>query len=211
MTKSNFVIKSVALFGGADADEHDEENFDAAMKTAQLIAESGRTIINGGGPGIMLAATLGAKMGKGHTQVVYYKPELATMFEGQTAANVADEHFEEANYILRTKRLIELGDTYIVFNGGTGTISEFAMTWGVARLYFGRNKPLILYGKFWHNIIEAFKNNMKIRPEEYKVFKIVTTPQEALEAVEAYETEVKKRRHQNHDNCIGPECKFMLT
>jgi len=209
MVKSDLAIKSVSIFGWANADEHDE-NFEAAMNTAKIVAQSGRTIVNGGGPGIMLAATLGAKMGRGHTQVVYYRPELATMFEGQTATNIADEHFEEANYILRTKRLLELGDAYIVFNGGTGTISEFAMAWGVARLYFGNHKPLILFGDFWHNVIDVFKKNMKVRPEEYEVFTIVNTPQEALNALEKYEKEVKYKRHQNHKNCIGPECEFIL-
>ena len=36
----------------------------------------------------------------------------------------------------------------MVFNGGTGTISEFGMAWGLARLYFGNHKPMVLFGRF---------------------------------------------------------------
>jgi len=46
------------------------------------IVQSGRRIVNGGEPGVMLAATLGAKKANGKTTVVCYKPELATLFEG---------------------------------------------------------------------------------------------------------------------------------
>lgn len=208
MVKSSHIIKSVTFFGWSSEPKYDDD-FDAAYETSKLIAQSGRTIVNGGGPGLMLASTLGAKTGRGNTQVVYYKPELTTMYEGQAALNVADQSFEEANYILRTKRLLELGDAYIVFNGGTGTISEFAMAWGIARLYFGHHKPLILYGSFWHNVIDAFKKNMKMRPEEFEVFTIVNSPQEALGAIEDYETKIRNHRHK-HKNCVGPECEFVV-
>jgi len=88
-----------------------------------------------------------------------------------------------ANYVERTVRLLEEGDIYIFFNGGTGTVSEFGMAWGLARLYFGHHKPLILFGEFWHEILEAFGRNMLIRPEEIRVYRIVTTPEEVLEEI----------------------------
>lgn len=208
MIGSSHIIKSVTFFGWSQG-EPGEPNFDAAYDAAYAVAQSGRKVVNGGGPGVMLATTLGAKVGKGHTTVVYYKPELATMFEGQTASNFADEHFEEANYILRTKRLLELGDAYIVFNGGTGTISEFAMAWGVARLYFSHHKPLILYGEFWHDVMNAFKRNMKVRPEEYEVFTIVNSTEEVIMALNKYEKKLLFNRH-DHGKCKGTECKFLL-
>jgi predicted Rossmann-fold nucleotide-binding protein len=84
---------------------------------------------------------------------------------------------------------------YVVCNGGTGTISEFGMAWGLARLYFGHHKPLILYGDFWKPIIKAFKENMNLRPEELKVFKIVNSPEEVLEALDDFEVELRDGVH----------------
>jgi len=51
-------ITSVSFFGcscGKDGDPH----YDAAFAAAEVVARSGRRVVNGGGPGIMLAA-LGA-------------------------------------------------------------------------------------------------------------------------------------------------------
>ncbi|OGM68462.1 hypothetical protein A2985_01545 [Candidatus Woesebacteria bacterium RIFCSPLOWO2_01_FULL_43_11] len=82
---------------------------------------------------------------------------------------------------------MELGDAYVIFRGGTGTISEFGMAWGLARLYFGHHKPLILYGDFWNEIIREFERNMRIRPEDLKVYKVVNTPDEAYKAIQIFE------------------------
>ena len=79
--------------------------------------------------------------------------------------------------------------------GGTGTISEFGMAWGLARLYFGHHKPLILYGDFWKNIIQAFKENMLLRPEELRVFKIVNNPDGVLNAIKEFEVELERGEH----------------
>lgn len=201
-TVKNQIINSVTFFGCACGNAGDQ-NFDNAQAAAKAVALSGRRVINGGGPGTMLAATLGAREGNGKTTVVYYRPELATEFKGEIAANYADEHYEESNYILRTKKLLELGNAFMIFNGGTGTISEFAMAWGVARLYFGHHKPLILFGEFWHEIMDNFKKNMLVRKEEYEVFTIVTTVEEAMEALEKYEKIVEKNRRE-HATCTNP-------
>lgn len=201
-------IKSVTFFGCA-CGEPGDPHYDAAHEVAKEVAKSGRRVVNGGGPGVMLAATLGAKEEDGKTTVVYFRPELAATFEGKTAANYADEQYEEVNYVLRTKKLLELGDAYIVFNGGTGTISEFAMAWGVARLYIDHHKPLLLYGDFWQDLMSSFKKNMLIRPEEQTVYTIVNSPAEVLVALDKYEHILKVNRHE-HKPCKGPECSLLI-
>jgi len=157
----------------------------------------------------MFAATSGAKAAGGKTTAVYYRPQHASNFEGAFPENRTDEAFEEANYILRTKKLLELSDASIVFNGGTGTISEFGMAWGVARLYFGHHKPVILYGGFWRHLIADFREHMLIRPEECSIITIVETPEEAIAALDDYERVLRKNRHE-HTACTDPECFLIL-
>ncbi|MEI6533525.1 MAG: LOG family protein [Candidatus Roizmanbacteria bacterium] len=187
-------IKNVTFFGCASVSAGGP-TYDSAKEVAKLVAQSGRTVVNGGGPGVMLAATLGAKEAGGKTIAVYYTPSSATHFEGKTGLNYADETYEEANYVVRTKKLLELGDLYIVFNGGTGTISELGMAWGVARLYHGHHKPLILFGDFWHNIMDTFKNYMMVRPEEYEVFTIISDPKEVVPLIEKYDNLINTNGH----------------
>ena len=201
-------IKTVTFFG-CSCGEPGDKNFDDARLVASAVASSKRAVVNGGGPGVMLAATLGAKDVGGKTEVVYYRPELASNFKGEIAANYADKSYEEVNYILRTKKLLELGDAYIVFNGGSGTISEFAMAWGVARLYIDHHKPLILYGNFWEHLMNDFATHMMIRPDEKNVYTIVNTPESAVAAIEKYEKILGLAKHAKK-KCKGPECKLFL-
>lgn len=182
-------IHNVAIFGYADAKPGDEL-FNDVKETAKGLARLGYTVVDGGGPGVMRAATIGAKQGGGKVLAVTLYPSDMSHFEGRDPDNVFDKEFKTESYVERTLTLMKAGQVYVVFNGGTGTISEFAMAWGLARLYFGHHKPLILYGKFWHKIIDVFKENMKIRPEELKVFKIVDSPDEVLKAIEDFEEEI---------------------
>lgn len=180
-------IQKIAFLGYADSKPDDLE-YTAAFETAKLLAENGYMIVNGGGPGVMEAATKGAHAGKGRAiGVTYYPSSSEPGFEGKTAGNNYDIEVKTDTYVDRTLMIMSEADVYIIYNGGTGTISEFGMAWGLARIHFGHHKPLILYGNFWHEIIEAFGKNMRLRPEELKVYHIVTSPEEVLMKVKSLE------------------------
>ncbi|MDP2734895.1 MAG: LOG family protein [bacterium] len=173
-------FKNITIFGFADSHE-DRPEWKDAFETSRLLAEHGYTIVNGGGPGVMKASTLGAKEANGKVIGVSFYPKDAPYFEGRDKSNPIDQEIKTANYLERTLRLLDMGDAYVLFKGGTGTISEFGMVWGTARLYYGKHKPFILYGSFWHEIMEAIAKSMYIRGEELKVYRIVDTPGEVLE------------------------------
>ena len=190
-------IENVAIFGYADTSNR-EHLFRDVFKVCKRLAESGYTVVDGGGPGVMLAASLGAKEGGGKVIGVTLYPKDMKNFEGRDTENLLDKEIKTDNYIERTLTLMRHGQVYVIFNGGTGTISEFGMAWGLARLYFGHHKPLILYGKFWKNIMKAFKENMLLREEESKVYKIVDDPEEVLQAIYDFECEIVAGEHRDH-------------
>jgi hypothetical protein len=185
-------IKQIAYFGFADAAPNDPL-YQEAYEVSKFLTTKGFVAINGGGPGTMRAVSEGAKAAKGTAIGVTFYPKDITNFEGRDPQNPIDVEIKTKNYLERTLKLLELGDAYVVLKGGTGTISEFGMSWGLARLYFGHHKPLILYGEFWNNIIDAFVKNMRIRPEELKVYKVVNTPEEALRALNTFEDTLAQR------------------
>ena len=189
-------IQNVAIFGHADTKPTDPL-FEEVVNVAYLLAKAGYTIVDGGGPGVMRAASNGAKKAGGKVIAVTLHSKDLTHFEGRDPDNVYDEEIETKSYVERTLVLMKEGQVYVVFRGGTGTISEFAMAWGLARLYFGHHKPLILYGNFWHNIIKSFEQNMLLRPEELKVFKIVNSPEAVLHAIKSFEEEIARGEHQH--------------
>ncbi len=187
-------IRQVAIFGYADATEKDDLFWDV-VSVGKALAKAGYIVVNGGGPGVMKAATIGAKLGDGKVTGVTFYPKDISNFEGRDKDNHIDREIKTQSYVERTLTLMEEGQIYVIFNGGTGTVSEFGMAWGLARLYFGHHKPLILYGKFWKNIMKAFSDNMLLRPEEKKVYKIVDSPEEVLQAIKDFEEEIAKGEH----------------
>ena len=189
-------IQYVAIFGYADASEN-SELFQTVRQVTKKLAETGYIVVDGGGPGVMRAATIGAKEGGGKVIGVTLYSEDIPNFEGRDPRNLFDQEIKTTNYVERTLALMRSGQLYVIFNGGSGTISEFGMAWGLAKLYFGHHKPLILYGKFWENIIKAFKENMLLRPHEKEVFKIVDTPDQVLDAIRDFEKELEKGEHEH--------------
>ncbi len=189
-------IKHISYFGFADTSQADPL-YKEAYECSKFLASKGFVAINGGGPGTMRAVSEGAKAAGGTAIGVTFYPKDITNFEGRDPENPIDEEIVTKNYLERTLKLLELGDIYVIFAGGTGTISEFGMAWGLAKLYYGHHKPLILYGKFWKSIIEAFINNMRIRPEDLKVYKIVESPEKAYEEIKIFENLIKIQHRPN--------------
>lgn len=199
-------IKNIAVFGYSQAKEKDTV-FQQGFEVCKALAEAGFIIVNGGGPGVMRAATAGAKAGGGQVLGVTFYPKESEIYEGRDVNNLIDEEITTNNYVERTLKLLELGDVYLVFRGGAGTISEFGMAWELGHLYFGHHKPIILYGKFWHKIVNVLKNNMLLVPEELKVFTIVETPEQVLSTIAKIE---KSRAKIIHVHKKGAEAAFQL-
>lgn len=183
------LIHHIAIFGSS----HTEEGsplYKQAFEVCKKLAEVGYIVADGGGPGVMRAASLGAKSAGGKVIGVTFSADKGMHYEGKDPFNIMDVEIKTDNFVERTLTLLKEGQVYVVFNGGTGTIAEFGMAWGLAKLYFGHHKPLILYGKFWEKIMETFKENMMMRPEELKVYKIVDSPDEVLRAILDFEKEI---------------------
>ncbi len=189
-------IEQVTIFGSAHASPESELTKNA-FEVCKKLAEAGYIVVDGGGPGVMRAATMGAKMGGGKVIGIVLEPGEWMHYEGRDLENKFDIEIKAKNYVERTLSLMREGQVYVVFNGGTGTISEFGMAWGLAKLYFGHHKPLILYGRFWENIMNTFKENMLITQEEREVYKIVDSPQGVLDAIMQFEEELEKGEHQH--------------
>jgi len=181
-------IKAITIFGFADCPP-ESPLYREVVEVSRLLAQKGLEIVNGGGPGVMRAATEGTHEGGGIATVATFYPKFIENFEGKDQHNKADREIIMNNYVERTMKLLELGNAYVIFNGGTGTLSEFGMAWGLAYLYFGHHKPLILYGDFWFPIMEALVSNMLIgsRPGALRVYRIATTPEMVLKYLEEFD------------------------
>jgi len=193
-------FKNIAFFGDANIPESDK-TYQDAYDIAKDLAGRGFTIVNGGGPGVMNASTQGAHAVKGETISVTFNPKDAPGFEGRYIRNITDKEVVTENYIERMFKLLEHADLFIIFKGGSGTISEFGTAWVLAKIYYGHHKPFILFDDFWIEIIDSIKKNMNIDREEMSVFEIVTRKSDILPTIERFE---KKMASINH----GESCRI---
>lgn len=185
-------IKNIAFFGDADISEADD-TYKAAFDVAEVLAKEGYVIVDGGGPGVMEAATSGAVKGGGKTISVTFNPIDAPGYEGKYIKNVTDREVVTTNYIERMFKLMEYSDTFIIFKGGSGTISEFGTAWVLAKLYYGHHKQFILFGDFWIPIIDAIRENMNIDAKEMSVFEICRNKEEVLRTIQKFELKTAAR------------------
>ncbi|MBI2600304.1 LOG family protein, partial [Candidatus Daviesbacteria bacterium] len=117
-------IEQIAIFGSAHASQ-DGELVKEVMEVSKKLAEAGYIIVDGGGPGVMRAATIGAKSVGGKVIGVTFKADKIMHYEGRDPLNNFDIEIETKNFVERTLTLMREGQVYVIFNGGTGTISEF--------------------------------------------------------------------------------------
>ncbi len=187
-------IKNIAFFGDANISETDE-TYIQAFEVAEALAKKGFVIVDGGGPGVMEAATSGARKGGGKTVAITFDPVGAVGYEGRYLKNITDTEVVTTNYIDRMFKLLEYGDVFIIFKGGSGTVSEFGTAWVLAKLYYGHHKPIILYGHFWAEILDVFRKNMNIDSTEMSVFEICSTRDEVVNAIDRFEKRISQRDH----------------
>lgn len=185
LAKTTKIIKKVAIFGDAEAKKTDQHFIDA-YNTAKLLAQNGYTIVNGGGGGVMLAATLGAKAGGGRVEIVVLDPKKKPVnFEGYNKENhdLADKIYLTPNYPQRLNKLIEVGEAFVIFNGGVGTLSEIGLSWQMAKFDFGHHEPLIFFGEQMNRVIEELVGTLNYDPLEKKIYEVVLTPEEVLKTI----------------------------
>ena len=185
LAKTNKTIKRVAIFGDADAKKTDQHFIDA-YNTAKLLAQNGYIVVNGGGDGVMLAATLGAKAGGGRVETVIIDPKRKLKnFEGFNKENheLADKEYKTKNYPDRLNKLIEVGDAFVIFKGGVGTLSEVGLTWQMAKFEYGEHEPLIFFGNELGELVETLIEKLNYDPIEKKVYQTVYTPEEVVETI----------------------------
>lgn len=193
LAKTKKIIKRVAFFGDGAAGKR-SKHFRLAFMTAKLLAENGYIIVNGGGPGIMLAATLGAKAGGGKVEVVSLderkEPEN---YEGACRKNIemADTMIITQNYPERLNKLVEIADAFAIFKGGAGTLSEVGLTWEMAKFDYGRHEPLIFVGRCWKNIVRDLIRDLQLEKMEQRVVEVVEKPEQVLATIKRVSARVR--------------------
>jgi len=146
--------KSVTVFGSA-IPLPGEAEYETAYHLGKLLAVNGFDVINGGYYGIMEAVSKGAtENGSSATGITlnYLKREPNKFL---TKIVSCDNLFERIN------KLIKLGDAYVVLQGGTGTLLEFAAVWEYLNKNLIDKKLVACHSTMWQGIGEIMNEQLK--------------------------------------------------
>ena len=173
----------ISIFGSARTMPEDEY-YKAAEKTASLLVEKGMGVITGGGPGIMEAANKGAFEAGGLS--IGCNIELPSEQECNPYQNIS---LEFRYFFVRKMMFVKYSIGYIIFPGGFGTLDEFFEALTLAQTDKIEHFPIALYGSgYWDDICDWIDKSLVVKhttigPEDKKLYKIVDSPQEAVDYV----------------------------
>lgn len=142
-----------------------------AFETGRALAEAGFMVANGGYEGTMLASAKGAKSAGGRTIGV------TTDAFGGPKNEFIDTEERFPTWQERLFRLIEIGDGLIILNGGTGTLTELAVSWEMLNKKF-LLKPVVIIGQWMRKAVRDLRKNPEVKvPREFYLAK---TPEVAV-------------------------------
>ena len=147
--------KTITVFGSALPGEEDEQ-YKFAYQLGVALAKDGFNICTGGYGGIMDAVSKGSYDNAGLVYGV-----TVDLWEKDPNPYITVEIREEKLFERITK-LIELGDAYVILQGGTGTLLELAAIWEYANKNLQPEKPIICHSQMWKEIVEVMNQQIKL-------------------------------------------------
>ncbi|MCC6254655.1 MAG: LOG family protein, partial [Ignavibacteriaceae bacterium] len=132
-------------------------------------------ICTGGYGGIMEAASKGAFDNAGFVYGV-----TVELWDKNPNPYITVE-VREQKLFERITKLLELGDAYVILQGGTGTLLEFAAVWEFANKNLQQPKPVICHSQMWKEIVEAMNKQMLLENRRNDLVKCSDSVEEIVE------------------------------
>ena len=171
--------KTVTIFGSA-IPVKDESQYQFAYQLGSVLALKGFNICTGGYGGIMEAASMGAFDNGG---LVYGVTIDIWKKEPNPFLTI---EVREAELFNRITKLLELGDAYVILQGGTGTLLEFAAVWEYANKNLQSAKPIICHSKMWKEIVHVMNNQLGLEKKRTDLVVLMDEPEQIVEYLVNY-------------------------
>lgn len=165
---------TVTVFGSAQI-QPDDRRYGRARQAGALLAQAGIAVCTGGYQGLMGAVSQGAYEQGGKTIGV-----TMSTWTRQVNPYIRTE-LAMPDFIARMRRMIDLGDGYLVLDGGMGTLAELSLTWSLLQIKAIPLKPCVLLGDNWDHLLQTFQNDLVIRAGDYSLLTLAATPAEAVQ------------------------------
>lgn len=167
----------VTAFGASSVNESDV--LYAEIKAlGRCLAEHHWDGSTGGHQGLMAAFSEGMHAGGGHVRGI-----MLDRFPSPPESTLAEE-VRASGFFDRMQMLIEDADAWLVLPGGLGTLAEFAMCWDLAAIRVLEQRPLIVYGKMWNELLPVLQDALLLSaPDALTMVRPCETMDEVLAAL----------------------------
>lgn len=177
---------AVSMFGSARV-RPDSHYYQAAVRTAELLAKEGLTIVTGGGPGIMEAANKGAQLGGG----ISVGLNIELPHEQMSNPYIDPDYLVSFRYFFCRKLMfVKYSCAFVIFPGGFGTMDELFESLTLVQTQRILNFPIILYGsEYWQDLVHWLEKAMIregfIHPDDPSLIQMTDQPEEVVEKIVA--------------------------
>jgi uncharacterized protein (TIGR00730 family) len=145
------------------------------------LADAGLDVVNGGYSGTMEGVSKGAVEAGGRAFGV-----TCAVFDDRRPGGNAylSEVIHTPDLLARLRKLIELGDAYLVLDGGVGTLLELFLVWNLRAMQITA-KPCILIGAHWRLVLDSLVRRTQLGPQHTAMLHVVETNKQALDLLTA--------------------------
>jgi uncharacterized protein (TIGR00730 family) len=173
----------VTIFGSARFPKN-HPYYQLARETGKLLAATKFTVMTGGGPGIMEAASRGAKEGGGLSLCC----NIILPAAGEPPNAYADKRIHMHYFFIRKVFLTKYSVAFIIMPGGFGTLDEMFEMMTLIQTKKMKNFPLVLMGKsFWQPLINFMRSTLleegTIAAKDIDNLLLTDSPEEAVDYI----------------------------
>lgn len=170
--------RTITVFGSAKPADG-EGQYQTAYLLGRLLAENEFNVCTGGFNGIMEAVSKGVKELNKEAIGVTVKDWGKSPNRYLTREIKCDTLFD------RIKKLIELGDGFIVLQGGTGTLLELASVWELLNKGMMDQKPIACHSSMWQGIVSIMNLQMEKEGRDTDLVKVFENIEQIVEYLSA--------------------------
>jgi uncharacterized protein (TIGR00730 family) len=174
------IYPAVSVFGSARVTE-DDPVYELGRRVGRLLAQSGLTVITGGGPGCMEAANRGANDAGGKSVGLLIELPHEQAANPYTSIKVQFRYF-----FVRKVMFVKYAVAYVILPGGFGTLDELFEALTLIQTMRIKPFPVVLLGKdYWKDLVGWVRKTMLgkhrlIGPNDLDLLQVMDDPQEAV-------------------------------
>jgi uncharacterized protein (TIGR00730 family) len=176
---------AVSIFGSSRLSSNDKF-YKLAESITSLLVKEGYAIITGGGPGIMEAGNKGAKKAKGKSIGLNIQ-----IPQEQKANPYVDMLLDFHYFFIRKVMFVKYAKAFVIMPGGYGTLDELFESLNLIQTMRIGKFPVVLVGRdYWKGLFDWLRstviNKGCISASDLKIFTIVDTPLEVIQAIKKF-------------------------